>query len=87
MHVATALTDRLYLRRHVACRDIYIYIYIYILGKAEAVCEITVGIRHTGGKFFDSLEVDMNLNGRVYIIYIYIHAYLFSTFALKYIMR
>jgi hypothetical protein len=68
MHVATALTDRLYLRRHVACRD------IYILGKAEALCEITVGIRHTGGKFFDSLEVDMNLNGRVYI-YIYMHIY------------
>ena len=76
MHVATQLTDRLYLRRHVACRDI---IYIYILGKAEAVCEINVGIRHSGGKFFDSLELDLNLKGIVYIIY----PYLFCTFALK----
>lgn len=57
MHVATALTDRLYLRRHVGI------LYIYILGKAEVVCEINVGKRHTGGKFFDSLEVDLNLKG------------------------
>jgi hypothetical protein len=38
-----------------------------MLGKAEVVCEINVGIRHTGGKFFDSLELDLNLKGMVYI--------------------
>lgn len=71
MHVATALTDRLYLRRHVACRDIYIY------SEKLKLFVKTVGIRYTGGKFFDSLEVDMNLNGRVYIIYIYIYMHIY----------